>query len=137
MYKKLIAELEASKEDYGRFKFQSKASVVCLKSLVQKFNEDLVSENIPPANLRWNYSQGKTLGLKDGPDFVNDFNEAFSKWRDTTGCEANFFAHSREGKTLERLEILDITNSLYANTDRDEGIFQTMMDDASEEASKS
>jgi len=136
MYKNLIAELEASKEDYGRYKFQSKAAVVCLRCLIEKFNEDLISSNIPPANLRWDYSNGKTLGIKDGPEFVNDFNKAFSEWRETTGCEANFFAHTREGKMLERLEILDITNSLYSNTDLDEGVFQTMMDDAAGEASK-
>jgi len=133
-YQRLMGEYERNYHDFDIYRFQSKAVVVWLRNLVDEFNKDLEDANIPPSKLQWNYSKGKTLGLENGPDFIQGFNKAFKGWREMTGCEANFFAHSREGKVLERLEILDIVNSLYANTDRDGGAFEKMMDDAVKEA---
>lgn len=135
-YNNIIKEYERNSSDFDIYRFQSKAVVIWLRNLVSEFNSDLKNAEILPSDLRWNYSNGKALGLDDGPGFVKGFNKAFKNWRDMTGCEANFFTHTREGKSLERLEILDITNSLYANTDRDGKIFQEMMDAAAKEATK-
>lgn len=136
-YNKIIEEYERNAQDFDIYRFQSKSVVIWLRNLVNEFNKDLETSDIALTDLQWNYSNGKTLGLDDGPEFVVGFNKAFRNWREMTGCDANFFTHTREGRALAKLEILDINNSLYANTDRDGEEFQKMMDDAAEAAVKS
>lgn len=134
-YKDLVETLEKDRKSYSEYRYKSAALVSWLKFLVGTFNKDLAGTGVKASSLRWNYRNGKTIDLVNGGLPAEGFNKAFSKWREITGCEANFFVHSGDDGEVERLEILDITNNLYASTQTDNETFLKMMEDASEERS--
>lgn len=129
-YNDLMVELVKDQHHWENFRAQAVRVIDMLQRIVDIFNADIKKYEIPFKSIKWTYGvDGKVIGAMGGLPCIK-FNEVFTEWRAQTGCSANFFVKTRDGRYVEKLIILDITKSLYANTDTTDFDLQKIMDDA-------
>lgn len=107
-----------------------------LKKGVFEFNKILEERKLNLKDVSWNYKNGKHLVVKGDYLFVDLFNLILKSWRKVSGYEVNFFVKTRDGKAIEKLIILDVTKTLYADTDVSEPLLNKIMEDATAENSR-
>ena len=130
-YSKIIAELGRESVQWEGFRVLGDTAKQTLENLVSIFNDDIKKYDIPFSSIKWSYGKdGKTLGAGGVFPSIATFSDAFREWRAQTGCDANFFVKTRDGREVEQLIILDVTRTLYANTDIKDLHLQQIMDDA-------
>lgn len=136
-YEDIIGEMGRDAALWATFRDITPLAKSLLDEIVARFNQELNSysdQKVHFKSLKWIYSNGgKAAGMDEDYPFISGFNTAFSEWRKRTGCDANFFIRRRDGGELDTLIILDITQTIYSNTDVSDLDLQKIMDDAVEE----